>query len=880
MKNYKGLTNDEVIESRQKFGKNLLTPPSSTPWWKMYLEKFKDPIVSILLVAAVISLIVSFIEGGWTESIGIIIAILLATGAGFKMEWDAKKKFDAMKSFSDEEMIKVVRNGLVIEVPKSDLVVNDIVLLSSGDEIPADIELLESVDLKVNESAMTGESIPVSKVAKEEGKEFSGSGYADYLVLRGTNITEGSGVGVVISVGDMTEIGKTTRQAMEESEVETPLNKQLNGLADLISKAAFTIAGLLFIFLNVHHFFFTEFDLSLIEIFKDEVKFIMAAVVLIVVAVPEGLPLSTTLALAFSMKTMAKENNLVKKMHACETIGAVNIIFTDKTGTLTQNKMSVVDSDIVNHDRVVLNGAINSTANLDERGIGMKVIGNPTEGAILSWMYYDDEHDNKMYSDIRAENEIRSQKPFNSTDKYMSTVIADKDSKPKRGALKDLVLVKGAPEVISKMIGDSAYLEKVSEQQARGRRAISFASGPDMENLKYDGTLFIEDPIRTDVPDAVKKCYGAGVDVVMMTGDNIKTAAEIARQAGFSRRLQGEGIVSHLPILNVDPESLKYYDESKDSKVWAVEAKDFDDMAWGDPQSGYPNVIARCKPEDKLRIMKKFQELGYVCAMTGDGVNDSPSLNHSDVGIAMGSGTSVAKEAADIVLLDDAFPSIVTGMKWGRSLYKNIQSFLYFQLTINVAACLIALFGPILGVDMPFTVTQFLWVNLVMDTLAALCLASEPADPIVLLDKPRGRDEFILNKLLKKSILGLGLTMFVIMSLVILDIKNGSTWFHLDKTEFFAIFMTINWWNLFNARVIGKNRSVFHDLFKNSKFVTGSLVILAGTILIVQIGGDVFETRPLSFNEWVIIILASSPVMIIREIWYRMFSKKLLNNEV
>ena len=880
MKNYKGLTNDEVIESRQKFGKNLLTPPPSTPWWKMYLEKFKDPIVSILLVAAVISLIVSFIEGGWTESIGIIIAILLATGAGFKMEWDAKKKFDAMKSFSDEEMIKVVRNGLVIEVPKSDLVVNDIVLLSSGDEIPADIELLESVDLKVNESAMTGESIPVSKVAKEEGKEFSGSGYADYLVLRGTNITEGSGVGVVISVGDMTEIGKTTRQAMEESEVETPLNKQLNGLADLISKAAFTIAGLLFIFLNVHHFFFTEFDSSLIEIFKDEVKFIMAAVVLIVVAVPEGLPLSTTLALAFSMKTMAKENNLVKKMHACETIGAVNIIFTDKTGTLTQNKMSVVDSDIVNHDRVVLNGAINSTANLDERGIGMKVIGNPTEGAILSWMYYDDDHDNKMYSDIRAENEIRSQKPFNSTDKYMSTVIADKDSKPKRGALKDLVLVKGAPEVISKMIGDSAYLEKVSEQQARGRRAISFASGPDMENLKYDGTLFIEDPIRTDVPDAVKKCYGAGVDVVMMTGDNIKTATEIARQAGFSRRLQGEGIVSHLSIPNVDPESLKYYDESKDSKVWAVEAKDFDDMAWGDPQSGYPNVIARCKPEDKLRIMKKFQELGYVCAMTGDGVNDSPSLNHSDVGIAMGSGTSVAKEAADIVLLDDAFPSIVTGMKWGRSLYKNIQSFLYFQLTINVAACLIALFGPVLGVDMPFTVTQFLWVNLVMDTLAALCLASEPADPIVLLDKPRGRDEFILNKLLKKSILGLGLALFIVMSLIIFDIKNNSSWFSLDKTEFFAIFMTINWWNLFNARVIGKNRSVFHDLLKNSKFVTGSLVILAGTILIVQIGGDVFETRPLSFNEWVIIILASSPVMIIREIWYRIFSKKLLNNEI
>lgn len=869
MKEYKGLSNEEVISSREKFGKNLLTPPPSTPWWKMYLEKFKDPIVSILLVAAVISLIVAFVEGGWTESIGIIVAILLATGAGFKMEWDAKKKFDAMKSFSDEDLVKVIRNSSVTEVPKSELVVDDIVLLSPGDELPADIKVLESIDLKVDESTMTGESKPVSKKAPDNNELWNGSGFPYYLLLRSTKITEGSGVGIVVAVGDSTEIGKTTRQAMEESEIETPLNKQLNGLADVINKAAFTIAGLLFLFLNIHHFFFTEFDPAFMEIFKCEVKFIMAAVVLIVVAVPEGLPLSTTLALAFSMKTMAKENNLVKKMHACETIGAVRIIFTDKTGTLTQNKMSVVDSDIVNEDLIVINACCNSTANISEDG---KIIGNPTEGAILNSI-------GKVVGsgcDYRAQRnyyEVREQIPFNSTNKYMMTKVADPDSKPKRGALPDLVLVKGAPEVVSKMINDDSYLEKVSEQQARGRRAISFASGSDMDNLKYDGTLFIEDPIRTDVPDAVKKCYGAGVDVVMMTGDNVKTAAEIARQAGFSRRLQGEGIVSHLPILNVDPESLKYYDESKDSKVWAVEAKDFDDMAWGDPQSGYPNVIARCKPEDKLRIMKKFQELGYVCAMTGDGVNDSPSLNHSDVGIAMGSGTSVAKEAADIVLLDDAFPSIVTGMKWGRSLYKNIQSFLYFQLTINVAACLIALFGPVLGVDMPFTVTQFLWVNLVMDTLAALCLASEPADPIVLLDKPRKSGEFILNKLLKKSILGLGLTMFVIMSLVILDIKNGSTWFHLDKTEFFAIFMTINWWNLFNARVIGKNRSVFHDLFKNSKFVIGSLVILAGTILIVQIGGDVFETRPLSFNEWVIIILASSPIMIVREIWFRLFNK-------
>ena len=381
MKEYKGLSNEEVISSREKFGKNLLTPPPSTPWWKMYLEKFKDPIVSILLVAAVISLIVAFIEGGWTESIGIIVAILLATGAGFKMEWDAKKKFDAMKSFSDEDLVKVIRNSSVTEVPKSELVVDDIVLLSPGDELPADIKVLESIDLKVDESTMTGESKPVSKKAPDNNELWNGSGFPYYLLLRSTKITEGSGVGIVVAVGDSTEIGKTTRQAMEESEVETPLNKQLNGLADVINKAAFTIAGLLFLFLNIHHFFFTEFDPAFMEIFKCEVKFIMAAVVLIVVAVPEGLPLSTTLALAFSMKTMAKENNLVKKMHACETIGAVRIIFTDKTGTLTQNKMSVVDSDIVNEDLVVINACCNSTANISEDG---KIIGNPTEGAILN----------------------------------------------------------------------------------------------------------------------------------------------------------------------------------------------------------------------------------------------------------------------------------------------------------------------------------------------------------------------------------------------------------------------------------------------------------------------------------------------------------------
>lgn len=593
MKNYQGLSQEEVIKSREQHGKNLLTPPKQKKWWQLYLEKFKDPIIIILLVALGVSFVVGFIECSLIESIGILVAIILATGVGFWMEYSAKKKFDILNQISDTENVKVIRNnGTTMEIPKDELVVGDIVILSAGDEIPADIELLEAIEFKVDESTMTGESVAVGKRAKiNEEETWNDSGFAPFLVLRSTKITEGSGVGVVIKVGDETEIGKTTRQAMEETGGETPLNKQLDGLAGLVSKAAFTMAGLLLLFLNIHHFGFTDFDSGWLNILGTEVKFFMMAVTLIVVAVPEGLPLASTLSLAFSMKTMARENNLVKKMHACETIGAVNVIFSDKTGTLTQNKMKVVEESIKSYSKVAINGAINSTANINQDN--GKVIGNPTEGAILGWINNINDPINKYnYDDIRNEISVVEQVPFNSTNKYMSTKASD-----------GILYVKGAPEVVSRLCGDDSYLEEVSKQQSRGRRAISFASGQDIEHLEYDGSVFIEDPIRPDVPAAIKKCYEAGVDVVMMTGDNIKTAAEIARQAGFSRKLQGQ------------PE--------KD--VWAVEAKDFDKVAWGDPMCGYPNVIARCKPEDKLNILKKFKELGkgtateHVCAMTGDG---------------------------------------------------------------------------------------------------------------------------------------------------------------------------------------------------------------------------------------------------------------------
>ena len=830
-----GLTEAEVLKSREKHGLNLLTPPKETPWYILYLEKFKDPIIIILLVATAVSLGFGIMEGDLTESIGIIIAILIATGVGFWQEYSAKKKFDAMKSDKDYELVKVRRAGNVIEITKDQLVVGDVVILSSGDEIPADIELYEATDMKVQEAAMTGESVGVSKYPIAEA--YTGSGFAPNLLLRGTTIEQGMGEGVVVKVGDETEIGKTTRLASIETGNKTPLEEKLEELANKINKIAFFVASGMFIMFNVLHYLNGGEFAFTTELLLTEIEFIMAAVVIVIVAVPEGLPLSVTMALAFSMKTMAKENNLVKKMHACETIGAVNVIFTDKTGTLTQNCMTVVEKSVKKEDEELFNiiGAINSTANFSSETL---VLGNPTESAILKSIGL------QGTKNIREEYEILNRIPFSSAWKYMLTHAKS----TKTG--KEIMVIKGAPEIISKVIGVDSYLAEVALQQERGRRAISAAvinstdfakikeeleAGKTLANCTYIGTWFIEDPVRSDVPVAIEKCYTAGIDVVMMTGDNIKTGSEIARQAGFTN-------------------------------IWAIEAKDFTE-AIKTPQNGraYPNVITRCTPTNKLDILQWMQAQNYVCAMTGDGVNDSPSLNHADVGIAMGTGTSVAKEAADIVLLDDAFPSIVTGVKWGRSLYKNIQNFLYLQLSINISACLIAVFSPLIGVTMPFTVTQFLWINLVMDSLAAIALASEPADEKVLLDKPRDKKEFIITKSLGKAIFGFGGFIWALCLFLL--------WEGIDSTIFFATYMCINWWNMFNARVIGKNKSVFSGLFNNLKFVGILVFILVVTILIVQYGGKAFNTEALSLNTWLAIILITSPICIVKELYYQLISK-------
>ena len=631
--------------------------------------------------------------------------------------------------------------------------------------------------------------------------------------------------------------------------MKTPLENQLDKLARLICKVVYCIAGTLLVTLVGKFLIFQEYiGMDWMDITQQLLMYVMLCASIIICGIPEGLPMSVSLALSYASRKMLRDNNLIRKMKACETIGAAQVLCTDKTSTLTQGKMSVVHTSgpknglrILKSDQtaIINNICINSTASLDQKG---NTVGNPTEGALLRYAL----NTGIMYEDIRQGMKIINQVPFNSESKYMSTEV-------KMNGNKTVTYYKGAPEVIAQLC-ELKKLLGVEEQQKKGRRAISFASRTIITKddqitdtgIQYNGSCFIEDPIRPDVPAAVKDCYSAGIDVVMMTGDNITTATEIARQAGFDRtNIQG----------NVkDP-------------IWAIEAKDFNDYAWGDPHCGYPNVIARCKPEDKLSIEKEFMRLGYVVAMTGDGVNDAPSLNHANVGLAMGSGTSVAKEASDIVLLDDSFPSIVKGVKYGRSLYKNIQSFLYFQLVVNVACCLTALVGPFLGIEIPFTIMQLLFINLVMDTLASLALATSGADDSVMKEKPRDPKEFIITKKLGRSILTVGGIFFAIMVTMILDMKyKFIPGIELNLSELFAFFMILVWMNLFNARVLGKGRSIFDGLFSNRVFVFISVLILICTICIVQFGGEAFRTEPLSLTTWGVLFLLASPVIIVPEV--------------
>lgn len=818
----KGLTDAEVNHSRDCHGSNVLTPPKRDPWYILFLEKFKDPLIQILSVAAIIALVLGVIKSEYLEPIGIIAAILLAVTIGFLNEYSASKKFDVLTSSSDDTLVKVRRNGIVTQVARKDLVVDDVVLLEAGEEIPADITAYESHNLKVNESVLTGESKAVTKQPKEEG-ELNAT-YPSWLLLKGTIIEEGTVTGIVNAVGDNTAFGQTARKAAEITDTETPLNKQLNGLADLINKIAFGAAGFLILALLVRYFFIEQAYVGQdwMQITNDLLSFLMIAVALIVVAVPEGLPMAVTLALAYSMKRMSKANNLVRKMHACETLGATTLILTDKTGTLTENKMKVVNEVMPNRAYITINALANSTAYVD----GDKTVGNPTEGAIIKYMDAGD-----LLDDVRRDNTPVFRMDFSSKTKFMMSIVKQGDA--------FVSLVKGAPEVVLTMCNETMGEDIPScvSEQNKGRRVIGFAYKESMtledaqklNGFTYNGFMAIEDPIRKDVPDAVKAAKEAGIKVKIITGDNPATATEIARQAGLSdnpRALLGVGDRMSVTTLN------------------------------------NTDVYARTKPEDKQTLVKMYQSIGEVVAMTGDGTNDAPALNHAEVGIAMNNGTDVAKEAADIILLDNSFPSIILGVKWGRSLYKNIQHFILFQLTINVVAILIACVGPFIGVDLPFTVTQMLWVNLIMDTFAALALATEPANDAVMKDKPRSPKAFIITKPMWYEIFGVGIIFFIFL-VTLLYTKAVSL------TEFFTIFVLLQWWNLFNARVFGQRRSIFDGLLKNPAFAGIALVILVGQFLIVQYGGAMFRTEPLSMETWGLILAGTSVVTVARELMYQ-----------
>ena len=893
---YSGLSEAEVLKSREKYGENVLTPPARTPMWKLFLEKFSDPIIRILLVALFLSIAVAVYhvvtgEEGVSalfEPAGIALAILLATVVGFLFEMSAARKFDILNQVNDDLPVKVVRGGHILEIPKREVVVGDIVMLNAGDEIPADGILLNAVSVQVNESSLTGE--PMANKTTVEADFDKEATYPSNAVMNGSTMLGGYGVMQVTQVGDSTEYGKVYTGSQIENNTQTPLDKQLNTLASFITKASYVIAAIIFIARTV--IYLTDHPvLDWLSFGSYLLSTAMIAVTVIVVAVPEGLPMSVTLSLAMSMKRMLANNNLVRKMHACETMGAATVICTDKTGTLTQNQMRVSKADFdyaadTNIKAVIDEGiAANSTAHLDEGANGVKVLGNPTEGALLLWLA----DQGVDYAELRRNARVVEQLTFSTERKYMATVV---DS-PLLGHR--VIYVKGAPEYVmnfcSQMVtaqglvpmedNRPAVEEKLLQYQNQAMRTLGFAYalvGPDEPyflaghlaphiRLSFLGVTAIADPVRKEVPAAVRDCLNAGIQVKIVTGDTPATAREIARQISLWTPEDGDrNIITGPEFANLNDKTL--LERIPDLKV-----------------------IARARPMDKERLVKLLQSQDEVVAVTGDGTNDAPALNAAQVGLSMGDGTSVAKEASDITIIDNSFGSITKAVLWGRSLYRNIQKFILFQMTINVAACLIVLIGAFLGTESPLTVTQMLWVNLIMDTFAALALASLPPDERVMRDKPRHLNDNIVTRAMAKGIIGTGIAFVLLLFGLLQYFKHVdvtsiaqfdlslffSNFFNFspvheglsryELTLFFSVFVFLQFWNMFNARAFGDVRSAFSRLSTCKGFLWVTLIILAGQILIVSIGGSLFSVTPLKPMDWVYIFIATSIVLWIGEIY-------------
>ena len=869
-----GLTDEQVKQSREQHGKNVLTPPQRTSLWKLYLDKYRDPIIQILLVAAFVSLILAFIEKNFMETIGIFVAVFLATTVGFYFERDAAKKFNLLTALSEEQPVKVRRNGKVMEIPRHDVVVGDVVLVEVGDEVPADGELIVCNDLQINESTLTGE--PVTEKSLEGGGDGA---YPRNVILRSTMVMNGRGEFVVTAVGDATEIGKVAKKSTEQTSVETPLHMQLDKLAKMISKVGSVVSVAAFFIFLIHdiltnpawggkdYFYMAEIVL----------KYFMMAVTLIVMAVPEGLPMAITLSLALNMRRMLKSNNLVRKLHACETMGAVTVICTDKTGTLTQNKMQVSALELKLGDEALLDTAIalNSTAELNDG----KPIGNPTESALLLWL----DAQGKDYEELRKQVNVLKQLPF-STERKMMATLAEVDGET-------YLFVKGAPEIVMKkcIIEDRMQrqsAEELDEWQHKAMRTLAFAYKKieasimrtsrtstaevvallDANDLQLQAIAAIADPIRPDVPAAVQECRHAGIEVKVVTGDTAATALEIGKQIGvFEDEPENIGADGSLTSLDQQMITGEQWEALSDEEAYE-RAKDI-------------RVMSRARPTDKQRLVAMLQKRGEVVAVTGDGTNDAPALHYAHVGLSLGSGTSVAKEASDMTLLDDSFKSIANAVMWGRSLYRNLQRFLFFQLVVNVVALLLVLGGSVIGTEMPLTVTQILWVNLIMDTFAALALASLPPSHEVMKDKPRKASDFIINKSIGFGILFCGIVFFLVMfALLVYCERRGKGGVDVHElTMFFTTFVMIQFWNLFNAKALMSHHTAFRHFLKDKGMILVLVLVLVGQWIIVTFGGEMFRTTPLSLHEWLLIIGSTSVVLWAGELWRtfkRMIAKR------
>lgn len=844
-----GLTEEQVGQSREAYGHNVLTPPHRASLWKLYLDKYRDPIIQILLVAAFVSLVLALVEQNFMETAGIFVAIFLATTVGFYFERDAAKKFNMLTVLGEEQLVKVRRGGKVIQIPRREVVVGDVVLLEMGDEVPADGKLIACCELQMNESTLTGE--PLTEKSLEGGGEGP---YPLNVVLRSTMVMNGRGEMVVTAVGDATEIGKVAQKSTEHTGVQTPLNIQLNKLASMISRIGSAIAVIAFLAFLGHDIltnpvwggkdYFYMADLVL--------DYFMMAVTLIVMAVPEGLPMAVTLSLALNMRRMLKSNNLVRNLHACETMGAVTVICTDKTGTLTQNQMHVEEMELLQGDERFLAEAIafNTTADLD----GEKAIGNPTEAALLFWIR-DRGFD---YVQLRIACKTIYQLPFSTERKYMVT----------RTLLhgEEVVFIKGAPEIVMAKCEMEARqrretVELLADYQHRAMRTLALAykkgmAGESIHPYTLQAIVGIADPVRDDVPGAVNECRGAGIEVKVITGDNAATAFEVAKQIGiFEDEPEQIGADGDMVSLSRQMITGEEWEALTDEEAYE-RCKDI-------------RLMSRARPVDKQRLVEMLQKRGEVVAVTGDGTNDAPALHYAHVGLSLGSGTSVAKAASDMTLLDDSFGSIANAVMWGRSLYHNIQRFLYFQLTVNVAALLLVLGGSVVGTEMPLTVPQILWVNLIMDTFAALALASLPPSHEVMREKPRSPSSFIISKGMARGIFLCGIFFFAVMLAFLVYCERrgrGGVDVH-ELTWFFTTFVMLQFWNLFNAKALGSNQSAFRHFFANKGMLLVMAAVLVGQWLIVTFGGEMFRTVPLSPKEWLLIIVATSPVMWIGELW-------------